>query len=100
MLCAPEDIIAVLEEIEERVSKRSKGSYGSYASTKHLDNLRKIADLVVPQIFKITAFGFHADAIVKYFYNTLGLLRSDIGKPTIVLDHAINVIANTLRNAS
>ena len=69
------------------------------AVTQVLSNLI-IADLDVPQIFKITAFRFHADAIVEYFYNALGLLRSDIGKPPIILDHAINVIANTLRDAS
>jgi len=64
--------------IEEKVSKRSKGSYGSSASTKHLDKLRKISGLVVPEILKKTGFGHHADAIINYFYNTLGL-RSDIG---------------------
>ena len=97
MLCAPEEVIAV---IEEKVSKGSKFSYGSDSSTKKLDKLRKSCGLVVSQIFKITGFGFHADDIMNYFYNALGLLRSDIGLPPIILDHAIAVSANTLRNAS
>ena len=99
MLCAPEDVIAVIEEKVSKGSKRSKGSYGSKESTKQLDKFRKKSGLVVPQIF-ITGFGFHADAIMNYFYNTIGLLRSDIGKPPIILDHAINISANTLRAAS
>ena len=97
VLCAPEDVIAV---VEEKVSKGSKYSYGSDSSTMHLDELRKSSGLVVPQIFMITGCGYHADAIMNFFYNALGLLRSDIGQPPIILDHAIDVSASTLRDAS
>ena len=96
MLCAPEDLIAV---IEDKVSECSKGSYGSNSSTQNLNELRKISGLIVPQIFKITGFGHHADAIINYFYNTHGL-RCDIGQPPEILIHVIGVSADTLRHAS
>ena len=82
-----------------RKDKKSQNSYGSYSSTKLLDQFRKSSGLIVPELFKITGFGYHADASINYLYNSLGL-RSDIGQPPVILIHVIVVSADTLRHAS
>ena len=93
MECAPAFLITVIKD------KTSKNSYGSHSSTQLFDQLRKSSGLIVPELLKVTGFGYHADAIINYFYNSLGL-RSDIGQPPVILNHVIVVSADTLRHAS
>ncbi len=93
MECAPVYLITI------KIDKESQNSYGSYSSTKLLDQFKKNSGLIVPKLFKITGFGYHADASISYLYNSLGL-RSDIGQPPVILNHVIVVSADTLRHAS
>ena len=61
--CAPVYLITI------RKDKKSQNSYGSYSSTKLLDQFRKSSGLIVQELFKLTGFGYHADAVINYCLN-------------------------------